>query len=639
MPVKADDQPWSASARLLEACACAAALAFARTLVPILALTSAQAAASGAGEPALATMTVTAQRVANLQPASSYAAPVTALRFDPRVDLQPRGLPEGQADVTVRGGLFEGTGFNVGAVALFDPQTGHYFAEVPLDTGMLSAPEILTGIDNALAGFNATVATVQYEIAPVRAGGDLALGAGTDDLRFMRLRAAATFDLTAGNDLAAAVAYASSRSDGSRPDGDHAFDRFSAQLQHRGDGHQSNLLYGYQDKFFGWPGAYTGFATLPETDHTRTHLVLASHRRALGADGWWEVAGSYRELDDDYDFDRRTRESGVPGAFDHKTRNHGLSLRGLVPGAVVDWRFAVHAVADELVSSTDLTEGNFSERSYGKLSLVPEKTWPLDGGRALKLRGGLSADLSSRDSNALLPMAGLVLSQVTGHVIDTLTLEYVATSQVPGYTALKSRPAGLFGGNADLGREHAKTLVLKLARDGGSWFGAATLFYREDRDLVDWTFRSGAPFARQANPVDIDVTGVEVEVAKRWSDLEIIGGYTYLHKDEDYGAAQVDASFYALNYARQRLTVAISYQPFEWLDVRLDNAYRQQRGNPLRTTGADAYQASLSLGWRTPVAGMQVNLVVDNLTDNDFQAFPGTPAPRRQTSLNAAYAW
>ena len=45
---------------------------------------------------------VRGQRVANLQPASTYAATVTELRFDPQIDVQARGLPEGQADVTVR---------------------------------------------------------------------------------------------------------------------------------------------------------------------------------------------------------------------------------------------------------------------------------------------------------------------------------------------------------------------------------------------------------------------------------------------------------------------------------------------------------------------------------------------------------
>ncbi|NIL95458.1 MAG: TonB-dependent receptor, partial [Woeseiaceae bacterium] len=71
---------------------------------------------------------VRAVRVANVRPAGTYASVATALRFDPLTELQSRGLPEGQADVTVRGGLFENTGFRVGAVTIIDPQTGHYFA-------------------------------------------------------------------------------------------------------------------------------------------------------------------------------------------------------------------------------------------------------------------------------------------------------------------------------------------------------------------------------------------------------------------------------------------------------------------------------------------------------------------------------
>ena len=54
---------------------------------------------------------VKAKRVALDNPAGTYAATVTALRFDPSVELQIRGLAEGQADVTTRGSLFENIGF------------------------------------------------------------------------------------------------------------------------------------------------------------------------------------------------------------------------------------------------------------------------------------------------------------------------------------------------------------------------------------------------------------------------------------------------------------------------------------------------------------------------------------------------
>ena len=86
-------------------------------------------------------ITVKANRVANDRPASSYAATATALRFDPLTELQSRGIAEGQSDVTVRGGLFENTGFKLGAVTITDPQTGHYVAELPVDPSILSAQD------------------------------------------------------------------------------------------------------------------------------------------------------------------------------------------------------------------------------------------------------------------------------------------------------------------------------------------------------------------------------------------------------------------------------------------------------------------------------------------------------------------
>src|SRR5882724_3427512 len=88
-------------------------------------------------------ISVFSPRVANQEPVGTFAMPVSALRYEPLVDIQGRNLAEGQADVTIRGGVFENTGFRVGGVSLFDPQTGHYFAEIPIAPAMLSAPTIL----------------------------------------------------------------------------------------------------------------------------------------------------------------------------------------------------------------------------------------------------------------------------------------------------------------------------------------------------------------------------------------------------------------------------------------------------------------------------------------------------------------
>ena len=85
--------------------------------------------------------------------------------------------------------------------------------------------------------------------------------------------------------------------------------------------------------------------------------------------------------------------------------------------------------------------------------------------------------------------------------------------------------------------------------------------------------------------------------------MELVAGYTYLDKDSDYGSAEVDASFYALNYARHRATLALSYQLTNQLELRLDNEYRVQQDNPLRTSNDTAYLASIALLWES--AGIQ----------------------------------
>ena len=155
----------------------------------------------------------------------------------------------------------------------------------------------------------------------------------------------------------------------------------------------------------------------------------------------------------------------------------------------------------------------------------------------------------------------------------------------------------MFGGNPQLQREQANQLALTVAHEADDWRGRAAVFSRDDDDLVDWTYTTGAPFARQANAVDIDVLGFEAFISRQWSTVELAAGYTWLDKDADYGNALVDASFYALNFARHRATLAVSYRFAERFELRLDNEYRSQEDNPLREGDDNTYLASVAISW------------------------------------------
>ena len=132
---------------------------------------------------------VTAIRVTNDVPAGTYTSLASNLRYNPIVELQSRGMPEAQSDVTVRGGLFENTGFKIGAATIIDPQTGHYSIDLPISSSA-SISNIALGIDNALNGFNATMATVEYKIDQISPGGKFSVGFGNDSMNFQSLEGA-----------------------------------------------------------------------------------------------------------------------------------------------------------------------------------------------------------------------------------------------------------------------------------------------------------------------------------------------------------------------------------------------------------------------------------------------------------------
>jgi len=613
-------------------------------LAGLLLLSTLAAAASesdddGESAEALEIIEVTGRRVANLRPAGTHAAVITGLRFDPQVDVQARGLAEGQADVSVRGGLFENTGFKIGAVTIFDPQTGHYAAELPIDPDMLTAPTLLTDSENSIDAFNASVATVRYGYAEITSGGAARLGFGTDAQRFGSARVSHGETLDGGEQAGFTLSAAASRGDGTLPFGDHDFKRVAGHFQLGDATSQTNFVAGYQDKFYGWPGAYTGFASLPETDHVKQGLVVADHRRS-NASGWWQVAGAYRWVDDDYDFDRRTVDTGGPGSFEHETRSFSLGINGIHSVGGADWKYAGMLAADRLVRSTDLTNGNFNSRSYLSMSVAPAWTHLLDSGAELRLQAGLRADISNRDEDELMPLGSVTWSRALSAGSQSLSLDLSRTSQLPGYTALNSRPTGLFGGNPDLGREFANTMTLSYDHIFGSWHANAAFFLRADRDLVDWTFQQDAPFVRQANPVDLDVRGLELLLEWAADDWNVVAAYTFLDKDEDYGGAEVDASYYALNYARHRATLALRWRPIQSVEIRLDNEYRVQEKNALRSSGRRAWLASASASWRLPgFRDLYLEFIADNVTDSDFQEFPGTPAYGRQLSIALALDW
>lgn len=578
------------------------------------------------------------QRIALEDSLTTFSMPVSALKYEPLVDVQSRNSVESQGDVTIRGGIFENTGFMLGSATLFDPQTGHYYAEIPVSPHMLSGANILTGSANAFSGFNSSVGSINYQWSTIRPHQEVAFGAGEDGYWYGSAYGAHVQQVEDGSTWGIDTEVSHSESDGPIENGDHDFDRFSIRFQRLQGASQTDLFFGYQDKFFGWPNMYTPFG-VPETEDIQTRLLFLNHRVDHG-DFFWQSSAYYRKNKDDYEYDR-TRP-GVFNPYEHTTEVCDIAFEG---GWTFDTWNALAKVEwlNDEIDSTSLTFGEFDNRSYLKGSVLVDTEWDDRDGNQWRLAGGLSFDDNNRGSSTVLPMARLDVKGLPALGENAqLYIDVSRASQVAGYTAIAGNPdGGLFRGNPDLGRETATNYELGYLTQSDHFHFQVALFKREDDELVDWTFAYDV-FGRTANHVDIDTTGVELLASYDFDKGRVVFGYTSLSKDEDYGVANVDASFYALNFARHRATLAFIYELVPGVELRSDNVFRIQQDNLLRTEGTseDAVLSSLGLYYfPESIAGLEIGLAVVNLWDSDFEEIPSVPAAPRQISLNAAYRW
>lgn len=598
---------------------------------------------------ALPTLYVDAQQTANELPVSTYETPISNLEFEPRVDLQSRNMAEAQGDVSIRGGIFENTGFQVGAATLVDPQTGHYFAELPIAPEMLDGPNVLTGTDNALYGFNSSVGTISYSWSQIADGGSLTFGGGDHNLNFQRIHHGQTGSFSQDSDWNWGVEAEISRSesDGTIDAGDHSFDRTTGRVQLLGPNSQTDFFAGYQAKFFGWPNMYTPYG-VNETENLKTRLFVLNHLQSYGNDSHFEVSLYNREHKDHYVYSRES-----PSAYQafHETQATSIAATGAhALNEALRLNYSLQFTADDIDSraisgglpAAALEQGAFTSRDYYHITLLPEYKFQLNETETLTLRAGASFDDTNRSttSDEVSPIADITWTrQKSNGDLTSIRLGYSQATQVVGYTAIGgSETGGLFRSNYDLDREISKNLELGAKLERSNWSLEAAVFYRWDDDLVDWTFTGLG--ARAAENVDIETFGIELIGTRRWGTAEFIASYTYLSKDEDYGNPAVIGSFYALNYPEHRATLGLIWRPIDLVEIRIDNEWRNQKDNVLRSGDDSAFFTHAAISVYPPqFENLEIFVAVDNAWEDDFQDVPGTPGRGDQYSIGATLRW
>ena len=582
-------------------------------------------------------------------PALIFDSPAATLESNPLIDVQTRGQAVAQGDISIRGGTFDNSGIVIAGMPLFDPQTGHYLAELPVSSAMLSAPEILSGIESTLTGMNAVAGQLAYQWRPI-VSSSTSVGSAIGDFRTNTQTA---YWQQAGlfpglEHLNADLDVSRAESDGTRPHGDYNLSRAAGRLQWLDDCSQSDLFAGYQEKEFNWPYLY-----VPEQIHQavgssgiegetlHTSLLAASHRQTYGEQSYVQGAAYLRRNADDYDFDHFAPDLFNP--FRHQSRSRGISLSGKHVQDSLQLEYTAHYAADHM-RSTALLAGDFMSREYWHASVLPGKNFEISPATNGLLRLGASLDDTNRDRSRISPLASFSIEeQRAGYGTNQYYLDLSQASQVAGYTAIASSPsAGLFRGNQDLARTISTNYEAGWRVKRDHYELQSAVFVRYDRDLVDWTFSTSAPLAaRSANNLDVTTSGFENSLQVDFESHQAVVGYTYLNKVSDLGDINADASFYALNYPRQRISLAWLSTLGEQISLRLDSEYRLQVPNVLRDSGDRSYLiSSAAIIWTVPwQKGLQLSVSVDNLGAENFEEVPGVPGTGRLAVVNARLTW
>ena len=208
-------------------------------------------------------------------------------------------MAEAQADVTIRGGIFENTGFRVASATLLDPQSGHYFAEIPIAPQMLTGPAILTGADNALYGMNSSVGTVSFGWKPIITGGSVSLGTGTNDFNLQSIHGAKSTKLDSLNSLNNYTLgfegeYSHSQSDGTIDFGDHDFTRTAGRVQLSRLTISNRFIFWLLKISFLVGQIYTPHLALTKQKSLETRLLMLNHKQNYAQDSNFEVSAYYR---------------------------------------------------------------------------------------------------------------------------------------------------------------------------------------------------------------------------------------------------------------------------------------------------------------------------------------------------------
>jgi iron complex outermembrane receptor protein len=512
------------------------------------------------------------------------------LKYIAGIDLRQRGLFGVQGDLSIRGANFSQILIMINGVKVYDPQTAHHNLDIPLSLSDIERIEILYGHGSSLYGENAfggVVNIITKDYSEKQISGKFSIG----DYRsfFGNLRLFRNFGR-----LNTSLSIDYKKSDGFDYDRDFNVFNLLANSNLNLSTGKINFMLGYNRKNF---GANNFYAPYPSKEWTETRFISVNS----------EIKKTKIKLYFRSHYDKFMLDIRKPYWYLNEHTSYSYGFEGYSSFAL--------PIFGKIILGGELREdriksSNLGNHSYYKFSIFVEYEKIFD---RLYFDLSIRNDFYSNYGNELSP--SLSFSYL---ISDNLKIRSSVSKafRIPSFTELYYRsPANI--GNPDL--EPEKTFSVELGLDyfpSSELSFEGTIFYRKDRDLIDWIRNKREIIWRARNIQKVIFYGVESGF--RFKNLFALS-YSYLKSKLE--KPQNFISKYALNHPVHQINSSVYFSlPFK-INVGIFNTYKKRKGEE----GYFLIDTKLS----RKIGNIEIFVQILNLLNTEYEEIPGVKMPGR----------
>ncbi len=554
--------------------------------------------------------------------ATEAAAPIqtleSALRLSPSIDVRERGGKGVQTDLSIRGGSFDQTMMMLNGINFTDARTGHQTHSLPVDIDNIAGIELIDGV----AGVGAYAGAINVR-TPLPQSDFLSASISNGDYGYMynTLSGGVAHE---GFTLSGAASYR--KSDGYIEN--TSFKNVNSFLRATYNSQKSGFFdfqAGFQRREFG-ANAFYSLSNPNQYETTKTALGSLRWLKEYGERITLNSSVSYRKNFDNYEW---IRHSTVGENF-HNTDNVGAELwadyksRWGVTTLGLDYTFN-HIWSTNLGEKVETPNGKYNhsgDRNVMNFYLRQSKDWGLFSASAYA--GMTSTPYGIYPlwslSGALRPVEGLrlELGATESMRLPTFTdLYYTSAINIP---------------NPNLKPESAITYMFNTSYERGGWQSVAQIYYRDGRDVIDWTqdkadVEAGVWHSRQFT--ELGTFGIELSTSYTTDGFlrRVAASYGYISQNKDSGGY---ISKYAFEYMHNKGVLSAEFAIWRGLTLSVTGSLYDRCGNYTDKKGiTQSYEPysllDARLSWRHK--GIMFYVDATNITSTQYYDYGGLEMP------------